>query len=160
LESSAEGGSPLVEIAAGLLRQAGLDLHAAPALAGRLSAALDLTISHWLGKAQCSGGLPEFSPEHRWFYTNRLFVQLGADRDLLRLLYGPHPGRGRPLQVARQRGLAYWVGTAWVADQLGQPPAQLPPKVVAHWRRELQRLNPPPTPAIKQEANSRYAPSA
>lgn len=160
LERSAEAGSPLVEIAAGLLRQAGIDLHAASALAGRLSAALDLTISHWLGDAPASGGLPEFRPEHRWFYTNRLSVQLGADRGLLRLLHGPHPGRGRPLQVARRRGLAYWVATAWVADQLGQPPPQLPPQVVAHWRRELQRLNPPPTPAISQEADSRYAPSA
>jgi hypothetical protein len=148
----AEDGSHLIQIAATLLRQAGFDLRSVPSVAQRLSVALDLTISQWLGDAQPSGGLPEFRPEHGRFYTNRLFVQLGADRDLLPLVYGPHPGRGRPLQVARQRGLAYWVGTAWVAEHIGQPPPRVPPKVIAHWRRELHRLSAPPTHAISQGA--------
>lgn len=70
---------------------------------------------------------------------------LGADRDLQRLVEGPAPGRGRPLQVARRRGLAYWVALALLAAADYDPLPAIPLEVTAHWRRELSRLADGPT---------------
>jgi hypothetical protein len=132
--------SAFVRPATVLLGQAGCDLRAYPALLGRVAATLDVAVNHWTAGARPGIGLPEFRAEHHLRSTKRLRVQLGADRDLLYLIYGPQPGRGRPLQVARQRGLAYWVAVTVRAEHLGQPTPAAPPAVAAHWRHELSRL--------------------
>jgi hypothetical protein len=123
-----------------LLRQAGCDVQAHPALLNRLAATLDVAVNHWTAGARPGAGLPEFPSEHQMRSTKRLGAQLGADRDLLHLIYGPQPGRGRPLQVARQRGLTYWVALTLAAEQLGQPTPVAPLAVTAHWHRELSQL--------------------
>ncbi len=84
-----------------------------------------------------SGGPRKGANKHRVSHL------LGADRDLQRLVEGPGPGRGRPLQAARQRGLAYWVAVALRSATEGTPLPALPAKVVDHWRRELSRLQTP-----------------
>ena len=54
--------------------------------------------------ATASANLPAFFSEDRLRADKRLAVRLGGDRDLLYLVYGPQPGRGRPIQEARRRG--------------------------------------------------------
>jgi hypothetical protein len=156
----ARGDSPLLAVATSLLRQAGFDLRANPSLAGRLAAALDMTVDHWLAGAEGGGGLPAFRPEHQRYYEHRLFTKLGSDRDLHRLLAGPQPGRGRDRQTAWQRGLTYWVALALAASHSRQSMPVVPGKVIAHWRRELDSLK---TPSERGEAvglDSRYGATA
>ncbi len=141
LRAAAPAGSPFLPAAMGLLRRAGHELPRGPRFAGRLAAALDVALAHWTTGSRPGGGLPDFAPEDRLRSDKRLGVRLGADRDLLYLVYGPQPGRGRPLQEARRRGLAYWVALTWRAGQLGERPPVPPPRVLAHWHQELCRLS-------------------
>lgn len=147
-------------MATGLLGQAGCDLHHDPVLADRLSVALDVAVEHWTADAEPGAGLPAFRSENVLRSTKRLAVLLGRDRDLLHLVYGPQPGRGRPLQVARQRGLAYWVAVGLGADRLDQPAPVVPAVVVAHWRQELGRLGSAPGPGLAQAMDRSDTPSA
>jgi hypothetical protein len=156
----ARGDSPLLAVAAALLRQAGTDLRANPSLADRLAAALDMAVDHWLAGAEAGGGLPEYRREHQRFYEHRLFTKLGSDRDLHRLLAGPQPGRGRDRQAAWQRGLTYWVASAMAARHSGQPMPVVPPKVIAHWRKELESLSTPPGRGEAVGLDSRYGATA
>ena len=132
--------SRLAELSRDLLRQAGFDLRANVPLASRLAAALDVAIDHWLKGSPDGGGLPEFPFEHTRFYEQRLIVKLGNDRDLLRLVSGPHPGKGRDRQAAWQRGLTYWVAIATGAHAAGEPTPSVPTVVLRHWRKELVTL--------------------
>jgi hypothetical protein len=152
--------SALLAVAAGLLRQAGFDLRANPALAGRLAAALDMTVDHWLAGAEGGGGLPEFRPEHQRYYEHRLFTKLGSDRDLHRLLAGPQPGRGRDRQTAWQRGVTYWVALALAARHGGKSMPVVPSKVIAHWRKELDSLETSPERGEALGLDSRYGATA
>ena len=133
--------SPLGQAAVRLLRLGGVDLRRDARLAGRLTVALDVAVAHWLEGATPGAGLPAFRAETTLRSDKRLAVLLGADRDLLHLVYGPQPGRGRPIEVARRRGLAYWVALAVRADHEGTRAPVPPPAVVAHWRGELARLD-------------------
>jgi hypothetical protein len=133
--------SPLGQAAVRLLRLGGVDLRRDARLVGRLTVALDVAVAHWLEGASPGTGLPAFRAETTLRSDKRLAVLLGADRDLLHLVYGPQPGRGRPIEVARRRGLAYWVALAVRADHEGRPVPVPPPPVVAHWRSELARLD-------------------
>jgi hypothetical protein len=129
-------------------------------LAGRLAAALDLSVEHWLEGTAGGEGLPAFRPEHQRYYEHRLFTKLGPDRDLHRLLAGPQPGRGRDRQTAWQRGLTYWVALAIAAGHIEQPMPVVPGKVIAHWRKELDPLK---TPSERREGvglDSRYGATA
>jgi hypothetical protein len=141
LRATAPTGSPFLPAATALLRRAGHELSRDARFAGRLAAALDVALAHWTTGSRPGGGLPDFAPEDRLRSDKRLGVRLGADRDLLYLVYGPQPGRGRPLQEARRRGLAYWVALTWRAGQLGERPPVPPPRVLAHWHQELCRLS-------------------
>jgi hypothetical protein len=132
--------SPFLETAVELLDRVGYDLGADRALACRLVVALDVVLGHWMSNARPGEGLPAFFSEDRLRSDKRLAVRLGRDRDLLYLVYGPQPGRGRPLQEARQRGLAYWVALTWRAERLGEAAVPPPGQVLAHWRQELYRL--------------------
>jgi len=162
MPSSASGAaeSPFLRTATELLGRAGLDLGAEVGLAGRLVAALDVVLAHWIADAAPGRGLPEFSSEDRLRSDKRLAVRLGSDRDLLYLVYGPQPGRGRPLQEARRRGLAYWVALSWSAERSGRPSSHPPMHVLAHWRRELCRLGPFAGSAFAGAADSPDAPAA
>jgi hypothetical protein len=140
--------SPFLSPASLLLRQAGYELRADAALADRLAATLDVVVAHWASASQPGEGLPAFFAENPLRSTKRLAVRLGRDRDLMYLLYGPQPGRGRPLQVARRRGLAYWAALAWLTERAGEPPPQVPGDAVAHWSHELSRLAPEATPGL------------
>ena len=133
--------SPFLPTVANLLGLAGFDLADDSAFAGRLVVVLDVVLGHWMANARPGSGLPEFAPEDRLRSDKRLAVRLGADRDLLYLVYGPQPGRGRPLQEARRRGLAYWVARSWGAERRGEPAPAPPAPVFAHWRQELYRLD-------------------
>ena len=146
--SAQRGDSPFLSPASLLLCQAGYELTADAALADRLAAALDVVLAHWASAAQPGGGLPAFFAENPLRSTKRLAVRLGRDRDLMYLLYGPQPGRGRPLQVARRRGLAYWAALAWLTERSGEPPPRVPRDAVAHWRHELARLRLEATPVL------------
>jgi hypothetical protein len=154
------GDSPLLAVASGLLRQAGFDLRANPFLAGRLAAALDMTVEHWLADTAGGGGLPEFRPEHERYYEHRLFTKLGSDRDLHRLLAGPQPGRGRDRQTAWQRGLTYWVALALAARHSGKSMPAVPGKVIAHWRKEIDSLKTPSERGEGVGLDSRYGATA
>jgi hypothetical protein len=132
--------SPLVGVAFAVFQRAGVNRPHTLALVGRLAVALDVAVEHWTAGAAPGEGLPEFPPEGALRSTKRLAALLGGERDLLPLVYGPQPGRGRPLQVARRRGLAYWVALYVRAEQLGEDPPPLPYPVVRHWRTELDRL--------------------
>ena len=154
------GDSPLLAVATGLLGQTGFDLRSHPSLAGRLAAALDIAVDHWLAGAEGGGGLPEFRPEHQRYYEHRLFTKLGSDRDLHRLLAGPQPGRGRDRQTAWQRGLTYWVALALAARHSSQPMPVVPKKVIAHWRKELDSLKTPPERGEAVGLDSRYGVTA
>jgi hypothetical protein len=154
------GDSRLPAVAAELLRQAGFDLRANPALASRLAAALEMTVDHWVAGAEGGGGLPEFRPEHQRYYEHRLFTKLGSDRDLHRLLAGPQPGRGRDRQTAWQRGLTYWVALALAARHSGESMPVVPSKVIAHWRKELESLKAPPERGEAVGLDSRYGATA
>lgn len=137
---SAPADSPLIDAATTLLGGDGIDLRSEPVLVGRLAAALDVAVEHWTAGAAPGAGLPAFPPEGVLRSTKRLAVTLGGDRDLLPLVYGPQPGRGRPLQVARRRGLAYWVALTLRAEVLGDVSPQPSGTVLRHWRTELDRL--------------------
>jgi hypothetical protein len=151
---------PLSEISIGLLRHAGLDPRHNPVFVSRLTACLDVAVSHWLKGAEPGGGLPEFRSEHGRFYGDRLIVKLGADRNLLRLLTGPQPGRGRGRQAAWQRGLTYWTASVWVAGVRGEPVPVVPPEVIAHWRKEIDPVICTPHHDLEQGLDSRYATTA
>jgi hypothetical protein len=138
--TAARDESPFSRIASTLLKVAGHEPQADDPLMVRLAAALDVALDHWMRGAERGGGLPPFTSEHRLRSTHRLAVRLGRDRDLLHLVYGPQPGRGRDLQTARRRGLAYWVAATWCAEHLGGPVPAVPAPVVAHWRKELGEL--------------------
>jgi hypothetical protein len=131
-----------------------------PELAERLAAALDVAVNHWLDGAKRGGGLPVFRFGHTRFYGHRLIVKLGADRDLLRLVAGPQPGRGRNRQVAWQRGLAYWVARIWSSRMAGEPLPMIPPEVIAHWRKEIDALLDSPARDVETGLDSRYAATA
>jgi hypothetical protein len=152
--------SPFLGTAAALLGRTGYDLGADRAFTDRLVAALDVVLSHWIANARPGGGLPEFFPEDRLRSDKRLAVRMGADRDLLYLVYGPQPGRGRPLQEARRRGLAYWVALSWRADRLGEPAPRPPARVLAHWRQELCRVGTSREAACAGALDRSDAPSA
>ena len=141
LRATAPAASPFLPVAMALLRRAGHELPRDAHFPGRLAAALDVALAHWTTGSRPGGGLPDFAPEDRLRSDKRLGVRLGADRDLLYLVYGPQPGRGRALQEARRRGLAYWVALTWRAGQLGERPPVPPPRVLAHWHQELCRLS-------------------
>jgi hypothetical protein len=141
--SVARDESPFVSIATRLIHNAGCELEADGPLSVRLGAALDVAVDHWMSGAQPGGGLPPFRSEHPLRSSRRLAVVLGRDRDLLHLVYGPHPGRGRGLQTARRRGLAYWVAVTWRAERLAEAVPTIPAPVVFHWRAELHRLGVP-----------------
>jgi hypothetical protein len=132
--------SPLGWAALRLLGRGGIDLRRDARLAARLTVALDVAVAHWLEGAAPGAGLPAFRAETTLRSDKRLAVLLGADRDLLHLVYGPQPGRGRPIEVARRRGLAYWVALVVRAEHEGTPAPVPPPGVIAHWRSELSRL--------------------
>jgi hypothetical protein len=150
----------LSEMAIGLLCQAGLDPRRNPAFVSRLSACLDVALSHWLKGGEPGEGLPEFRSEHDRYYGNRLIVKLGADRDLNRLLAGPQPGRGRRRQAAWERGLTYWTARAWVARARREPVPAVPPEVIVHWRKEIDPLIGIARDDVDQGLNSRYATTA
>ena len=152
--------SPFLETAAELLDLAGYNLSCDRAFAGRLAGALDVVLGHWMTNARPGGGLPAFFSEDRLRADKRLAVRLGGDRDLLYLVYGPQPGRGRPIQEARRRGLAYWVALTWRAERLGEPVTPPPVPVLAHWRQELYRLRGAPEPAPAATADRSDAPTA
>lgn len=158
--SADHADSPFLSPASLLLRQSGYELGADGALADRLAAALDVVLAHWASAAQPGDGLPAFFAENPLRSTRRLAVRLGRDRDLMYLLYGPQPGRGRPLQVARRRGLAYWAALVWLTERAGQPPPRVPRDVVAHWRHELSRLRPKATPVLWEGPDSSDTQSA
>lgn len=152
--------SRLSLLAAQLLRQAGFDLRADPVLARRLPAALDVAVAHWTAGTEAGQGLPAFPAEAALHSRKRLTALLGADRDLLYLVYGPQPGRGRPIEVARRRGLAYWTALALRAAYLGEPLPRVPPVVIAHWRLELSRLGGPGEAESAEAEDRSDAPSA
>jgi hypothetical protein len=151
---------PLSEIAIGLLSRAGLDRRRNPVFVSRLTACLEVAVSHWMKGAEPGGGLPEFRSEHGRFYGDRLIVKLGADRDLLRLLAGPQPGRGRSRQAAWQRGLTYWTASVWVARARREPVPVVPPEVIAHWRKEIDPVIRTPHHDLEPGLDSRYATTA
>lgn len=152
--------SPFVDLAADLLRRAGCDLALDERLALRLGAALDVAVDHWLGKAVPGEGLPAFPSEGALRSDRRLTVLLGRDRDLRYLVYGPQPGRGRPLQAACRRGLAYWVAMALVAAHTGQEAPTVPKDVLAHWRLQLARIGSSSGGVDPARVNSLDVPSA
>ena len=158
--SAQRADSPFLSPASLLLRQAGYELTADAALGDRLAAGLDVVLAHWTTAAQPGGGLPAFFAENPLRSTKRLAVRLGRDRDLLYLLYGPQPGRGRPLQVARRRGMAYWVALVWLTERAGEPPPHVPRDALAHWRHELSRLRPETTRGLWTGADSSDTQSA
>jgi hypothetical protein len=60
-----------------------------------------------------------------------------SDSRLLRLVAGPHPGRGRPCQIAWRRGLTFWVAVHLSSpDGSCRPPAE----TVRWWRTQLDAL--------------------
>lgn len=124
-----------------LLGRAGCHLSTEPVLARRIEAAVDVCLEAWLHRAQAGGGLPEFRRAEERNHKHRVSCLLGTDRDLQRLVEGPAPGRGRPLQTARCRGLAYWVALALRSAVDGSPLPTIPAEVTGHWRRELSRLD-------------------
>jgi len=141
--------SSLVSMAvADILGRAGCRLTTEPVLARRVEAAVDVCLEAWLHNAQAGGGLPEFRRAEARNHKHRVSSLLGADRDLQRLVEGPAPGRGRPLQVARRRGLAYWVALALRSAADGSPLPIIPPEVASHWRSELSRLGGGPVLAV------------
>lgn len=137
---SVSDDSSILCLVALLLAEAGYDIEVDPVLSARLAAALDVALRHWLDGTDPGGDLPDFRPEGSRWSQARLAVLLGGDRELLPLVYGPQPGRGRPLQVARRRGLLYWVARMWRAETLAELSPVVPPHVLAHWARELARL--------------------
>lgn len=126
-----------------LLDRAGCRLSTQPVLARRIEAAVDVCLGAWLQSAQAGDGLPEFRRAEERNHKHRVSSLLGADRDLQRLVEGPAPGRGRPLQVVRRRGLAYWVALALCSAADGSPLPALPPEVTGHWQSELSRVGVP-----------------
>lgn len=130
-----------------LLTQAGCRVSTQPFLARRIEVAVDVCLGAWLRSAQAGGGLPPFRGAAARNHKHRVSSLLGADRDLQRLVEGPAPGRGRPLPVARRRGLAYWVAFALRATADGSPLPALPSEVTDHWRNELSRVGVSPVPA-------------
>jgi hypothetical protein len=109
-----------------LLEQGGYRPSSDPVLARRIEAAVDVCLAVWLDTAQLGGGLPEFRRADERNHKHRLSHLLGADRDLHRLVEGPAPGRGRPLAVARRRGLAFWVVLALRSAAGGDPVPPIP----------------------------------
>lgn len=67
--------------------------------------------------------------------SERLVHAVG-DVQLVGLVAGPHPGRGRPCQVAWRRGLTYWTAVR-LAGASGEPP---PAATVRWWRTQLAAL--------------------
>ncbi|MHB1533081.1 MAG: hypothetical protein ACYC1D_00400 [Acidimicrobiales bacterium] len=137
-----------------LLDRAGCRLSEQPVLARRIEVAVDVCLGDWLQSAQAGGGLPEFRRAEARNHKHRVSCLLGADRDLQRLVEGPAPGRGRPLEVARRRGLGYWVALALPSAADGSPLPALPPDVTGHWRSELSRLGAAPIVATCDPAVS------
>lgn len=123
-----------------LLAQAGCRLATHPDLVRRIEAAVDVCLGCWLENAEAGGGFPEFRRAEEKNHKHRVSYLLGADRDLHRLVEGPAPGRGRPLNVTRRRGVAYWVALALRAAAEGTSLPVFPPEVAEHWRSELSRL--------------------
>ncbi len=126
-----------------LLDRAGGHLSAHPLLERRIEGAVDVCLGAWLTGVGAGGGMPAFYRAEQRNHRHRVSHLLGADRDLQRLVEGPPPGRGRPLAVARRRGLAYWVALAALAATETRSLPPLPVEVVDHWRRELSRLSGP-----------------
>ncbi len=68
--------------------------------------------------------------------SNARLAAAVSDPELLSLVAGPRPGRGRSAQVAWCRGLTYWTA-AWIAsDGQARPPQQ----VVRWWRTQIEAL--------------------
>ena len=78
-------------------------------------------------------GVPGVVPARKLRGPDRLAAAVSCTT-LLGLVAGPHPGRGRPCQVAWRRGLTYWVAVEFCMG----PHAPAPPaETVRWWRSQL-----------------------
>lgn len=64
--------------------------------------------------------LPGVVPAQRLRDTDRVAAYV-SDAPLLHLVTGPHPGRGRPCQVAWRRGLTFWTAAGLAAGTVRPP---------------------------------------
>lgn len=77
--------------------------------------------------------LPGIVPAQELRAPERLAAAI-SDTELLALVAGPHPGRGRPCQVAWRRGLTYWVAVDLATGGTGHPPGAT---TLRWWRSAL-----------------------
>lgn len=130
----------LVAVVDGLLRLAGTDRSAvlAERVVGAVVQAAEWWAAHAVAVPTVVDGptLPGIVPAQDLRPSERL-PQALRDVDLLGLVAGPHPGRGRPCQVAWRRGLTYWTAAC-----LAQVTSDLPPSAtVRWWRTQLSVLD-------------------
>ena len=77
--------------------------------------------------------LPGITPAQELRTTERLAAAV-TETELLGLVAGPRPGRGRPCQVAWRRGLTYWVAVDLATGGTGPQPGVA---TVCWWRSAL-----------------------
>lgn len=77
--------------------------------------------------------LPGIIPAQELRAPERLAAAV-SETELLALVAGPHPGRGRPGQVAWRRGLTYWVAVDLATGGIGHAPGAT---TLRWWRSAL-----------------------
>lgn len=123
-----------------LLRLAGTER--ADSLAEQVTGAVIQAADWWIAHAVAvptsvdGPGLPGIVPAQELPAAERLPRALGHP-ELLGLVAGPNPGRGRPCQVAWRRGLTYWVAVA-LADETAT--SRPPGATVRWWRTRLDTI--------------------
>lgn len=83
--------------------------------------------------------LPGIVPAQELRASERLAAAVSAT-ELLALVAGPRPGRGRPCQVAWRRGLTYWVAVDLATDGTGPVPGV---GTLRWWHSALSEISTP-----------------
>jgi len=94
--------------------------------------------------------LPGIVPAQRLRDTDRISAYV-SDAPLLHLVTGPHPGRGRPSQVAWRRGLTYWTAASLVEGRVQRPPYE----VLRWWQSQLASVDRQNQHAVHPTAKAR-----
>jgi hypothetical protein len=76
--------------------------------------------------------LPGVMPAQSLRDSERISAHV-SDMQLLQLVAGPHPGRGRPSQVAWRRGLTFWTAALLLEPKVLRPPCE----AIRWWRSQL-----------------------